>query len=476
MADLISDGGQVQEMLPTMSRQLASFVAGSQLEAIPAHVRHHAVLALFNAFAAGLAGAGDDVIARLGVAFESVSGTGNHGLIGSAGRHDIQSAAFINAATMNVLDFDDTHIPTIIHPTSVVAPAVLALAERLALSGAEALHALVLGMEVTCRIGNAVTPGHYARGWHITATCGIFGAAAACAKLLGLDEQATLWALGNASSQAGGLVETLGFMSKSVGVGAAARGGLMSAIMAKGGVQGPPLPLEGPRGFVQVTSDRPEFERLHTGLGEEWDMLQTMFKPYPCGVVLNPVIDASLTARNLLRIDPAQVSSIVVTGNPLLRNRADRPAITAGREAQVSAQHAIAASLLKGAAGAAEFSDAAVADPHLRAFRAKVRSVEVDQDIPIEAVRLRIELTNGEAVDVEEVCARGSAARPMDDGDLSAKMTAAAKFGCPGLDCEPLADALWNVRDVPEASILMKLANPADSDAAARHVRSNLLV
>ncbi len=475
MADFIAERTDVQEMLPTMSHQLASFVACSKLEAIPAHVQRHAVRALFNAFAAALAGAGDEVVARLGVAFETVSAAGNHGLVGNISQHDIQSAVFINAATMNVLDFDDTHIPTIIHPTSVVAPAVLALAERLALSGAEALHALILGMEVTCRIGNAVTPRHYARGWHITATCGIFGAAAACAKLLGLDERATLWALGNASSQAGGLVETLGFMSKSVGVGAAARGGLMSAIMAKGGVEGPLLPLEGPRGFVRVTSDHPDIERLHAGLGEEWDLLQTMFKPYPCGVVLNPVIDASLTARNRLQIDPAQVSAIVVTGNPLLRDRADRAAITTGREAQVSAQHAIAASLLIGAAGAAEFSDAAVADPQLRALRAKVRSVEADQAIPMEAAKLRIELTNGEAVDVEEACARGSTARPMDDDDLSAKMIAAASFGCPELDCEPLADALWTVADLPRASILMKLACPTHDSGATKHVRSNIL-
>ena len=125
-------------------------------------------------------------------------------LIGRSERMDGFSAAFVNAVGANLLDFDDTHPETIIHPTAPVAPAVLAVAEQRGSSGLDVLQAFALGGEVECRLGMAVSPGHYARGWHITATCGVFGAAAAAAKLLGLDAAQTAHALGIAASQAGG--------------------------------------------------------------------------------------------------------------------------------------------------------------------------------------------------------------------------------------------------------------------------------
>src|SRR5690606_8646087 len=115
----------------------------------------------------------------------------------------------------NVFDFDDTHDPTIIHPTAPVAPVLFALAEQKPVPGRDLLHAFILGVEIECRLGNAISPEHYARGWHITATCGVFGASMAAGKLLGLDARQLVWALGSASSQASGLVETLGTMAKS---------------------------------------------------------------------------------------------------------------------------------------------------------------------------------------------------------------------------------------------------------------------
>ena len=123
------------------------------------------------------------------------AGAPQAGLIGRPERLDILSASFINAAGANLFDYDDTHLRTVIHPTAPVAPAVLALAEVQGCSGTAALHALILGMEIACRIGNGVSPGHYARGWHITATCGVFGAAAASATLgLSQSQASHTWA------------------------------------------------------------------------------------------------------------------------------------------------------------------------------------------------------------------------------------------------------------------------------------------
>ena len=177
------------------------------------------------------------------------------------------TAAFLNAASGNVFDFDDTHIPTVIHPTAPVAPALFALAAQRRVSGAELLHAFVLGVEIECRLGNAISPGHYRRGWHITATCGVFGAAAAAGELVGLDTTHMIWALGNASAQSSGLVETLGTMAKSIGVGNAARNGLLAALFAERGFAGPDHPLEGPRGFIPVMGGDCDLAGLTAGLG-----------------------------------------------------------------------------------------------------------------------------------------------------------------------------------------------------------------
>lgn len=447
-------------MVRGLSSALAAYVAGSRFDSIPQDVRDHGVRAVFNGFGTALGGSSDPAITRLADTFIAFTSKGASSVIGHNALYDIQSAAFLNAAAMNVFDFDDTHMPTIIHPTAPVLPAVLALAERIGASGADVLHATILGMEIACRLGNAVSPQHYARGWHISSTCGIFGAATACAKLLDLREEQIVWAFGNASAQASGLVETLGFMAKSVGMGGAARNGMMSALMAERGVEGPPHPLEGPRGFLTVTCDNPRPELVMQDLGTQWEMCRNMYKPYPCGVVLNPVIDACLAARARPGMAPAQIKAIRVCGNPLLKARADRADVTSGREAQVSAQHAVAVCLVRGAAGAAEFSDAAVGDPDIRMVRRKVTAIEADEGIPVEAAVLHFTLTNGETFSLRETMATGSLQRPMNNDALVAKYNALAAYGCPALDAEPLAQALWNLPALPDIRALLNLARP----------------
>jgi 2-methylcitrate dehydratase PrpD len=443
-----------------VSRQLAEFVAASRLEDIPEPVRAHGAAALFNGFGTALGGSSDQAIERLLASLGDFSSAPTATAIGKNSRYDMPTAAFINAAAINVFDFDDTHAGTIIHPTAPVAPAALALAESRNRSGSELLHAFILGVEVTCRLGNAISPSHYDRGWHITATCGVFGATVAAAKLLGLGAEQIVWALGSAAAQASGLVETLGFMAKSVGVGNAARNGLLSALIAEAGVEGPPHPIEGPRGFLTVTCDAPRPERVTENLGTQWEILRNMFKPYPCGVVLNPVIDACLTARTRPEFRPERVSRIIVRGNPLLKARADRPNVSTGREAQVSAQHAVAVSLLRGAAGAAEFSDAAVADPSVRAFREKVAGVEAHADIPVEAAELDIVLAGGGTIRLRENAATGLE-RPMSEAALRAKFDALAAYGCPALDPAPLAAMLRRLPELADVGTLMAGARPA---------------
>lgn len=356
-----------------------------------------------------------------------------------------------------MFDFEDTHTRTIIHPTAPVAPALFALAESSRMSGEQLLLAFVLGVETECRIGNAISPWHYQRGWHITSTCGVFGAAAAAGKALGLNAKRMKWALGNASAQSSGLVETLGSMSKSIGVGNAARNGLLSALLAERDFSGPDQPLEGARCFLRVTGENPDFACITEGLGEHWEIIANTYKPYPCGVVLNPVIEACLALSPSRDLDIAQVERIEITGHPILRERTDRPHIITGREAQVSVQHAVAVALTKGRAVLPEFSDGCVADVALRALGNKVRFVD-DASYKVESAQVTVHTRTAAPVSYFVEQARGSNARPLSDSDLENKLRDLAHYDAPGRDREALIQAVWALDRTSEAGALMRLA------------------
>ena len=441
----------------SLTRQLAAFVNRSRWEDLSEEVRHEAKRSILNFFGTALGGCRDRATQTAYDVLAPFAGPQTATIIGRAERIDSLNAAFLNALSGNVFDFDDTHPRTIIHPTAPVAPALFALAEERRITGAQLLHAFVLGVEIECRLGNAISPGHYRRGWHITATCGVFGAAAAASKCLGLDEQQIVWALGNASAQSSGLVETLGSMSKSIGVGNAARNGLLSALLAEQGFAGPEQPIEGPRGFLRVTGDEPKFAELTDGLGERWEICTNTYKPYPCGVVLNAVIDACLEVRNHPQFNLDKIQSITVEGHPLLLERTDRPAVTTGREAQVSAQHSVAVTLLTGEAGVEQFSDAAVTNPEVLRLRSKVRMIE-NGSYPVGAARVTLTQADGIEISARVDDARGSSNRPLSDAEIETKLRKLAAYGAPGIDPAPLIEAVWTLDKAEDASMCLQWA------------------
>ncbi|HEY5797232.1 MAG TPA: MmgE/PrpD family protein [Bosea sp. (in: a-proteobacteria)] len=440
-----------------ISRSLARFVVDSSWPDMPEALRHEAKRSIVNVIGTALGGSSDAATRRTAETLAPFSSPAEATIIGRREQMNCLDAAFVNALAGNVFDFDDTHPGTIIHPSAPVAPPLFALAQRSPMSGAQLLHAFILGVEIECRLGNAVSPFHYKKGWHITATCGVFGAAAAIGKVLGLDETQLLWALGNASAQSCGLVETLGTMAKSIGVGQSARGGLLAALLAQNGVEGPELPVEGPRGFLQVMGSEPDLAGLTEGLGERWELLRNTYKPYPCGVVLNPVIDAVLSLREQSHVPPEAVAGIRVLGHPLLGERADRPAVTTGREAQVSAQHAVAVVWLDGRAGVTEFSDTRVRAPDVLALRGKV-SVHQEAGHSVDGARVEITLTDGTVLDHVVKAARGSTDNPLSDAEISAKFKTLAAHGCPGFDPKPLLAALWRLDEAPDAGRVIALS------------------
>ncbi|HEY6027732.1 MAG TPA: MmgE/PrpD family protein, partial [Pseudolabrys sp.] len=342
-----------------VTARVARFIAQTQWSDMPPEVIHQAKRSFMNFFAVALAGSRTEPIE---IAFRSLAtfaGKEQAAVVGRRERLDALSAVFLNASAANVHDFCDTHVKTVIHPTVPVAPPVLALSELKRTSGRDALLAFVLGNEVQARIGLAISPDHYNRGWHITSTCGGFGAAAAAGKLLGLDERQLVWALGIAATQAAGLCECLGTPAKSVSVGNAARNGLWAALLAQRGFEGPNEPLAGVQGFFNALAGPTDLS-VTESFGETWQVMATSYKPYPCGFVIHPVLDCIVDWRTSHPAD--EVTEVLVRGNPLMKLRADRPAIQTGRESQVSVQHAVAAALITGRAGVAEFTDACVRD------------------------------------------------------------------------------------------------------------------
>jgi 2-methylcitrate dehydratase PrpD len=381
-------GGEAGRGQAGLTAELAELLARSRWEDVPAAVRHEATRAVVNIAGCVVAGRADSAVGILRRAFP----------------HD---DALLDAAAATAHDYDDTHLRTVIHATPPVAGALFSLARSRSISGPQFLHALILGVETTCRLGNAVTPGHYERGWHITSTCGIFGATASAGKILQLNQKQFVHAFGIAATQAAGLVEVLGSMARVLNAGFAARNGLAAALLAADGFEGPAQPLEGLRGFMNVFGGRNDAGQLTDGWGERWELTKVAYKPYPSGVVLHALIDACLEHREKIR----ESESIVVALNPLAVERTDRPEPRNALEARLSAHHAVAVVALRGRAGLAEFSDAAATDPQLQAFRRRVRVVPEGRLDKMAAL-----VTAGKTV------ISAPASKPMDDARIEAKL------------------------------------------------------
>ena len=442
---------------PGVTQTLARFVVDTRWEDIPEQARHEAKRALLNFFAVAIAGCRTEPVELALKTLAEFSGGKQATIVGRTERIDALGAAFLNAAGANVFDYCDTHLPTVVHPTAPLAPALLALAELQRVTGPELLLAFVLGFEIECRVGGAVSPGHYPRGWHITSTCGVFGSAAGAAKLLGLKENQVVWTLGNAATQSAGLCECLGWPAKSVSVGNAARNGLFSALLAEKGYSGPVEPIAGAQGFLAAMGEPPNWAALTEGLGRSWEVNDNSLKPYPAGFVIHPLLDCALDWRH--RHPGAVVEKVAVRGNPLLLQRTDRPEVATGRESQVSLQHAVAAALVLGKAGLDQFTDACVNDAAVKEMRRKV-DVASNPAISTIAVEMDLWTKDGKKHSVSTEAARGSSANPLKDSEIEQKLLDEARTWRPTHDIRPLIDAVWELDKSGDVSNLAAMTVP----------------
>ena len=379
-------------------------------------------------------------------------------LLGRTEKVDIASAALINGITSHTFDFDDTHLKTIIHPAGPVASALLALAEHTGASGRELLDALVLGIDVACRVGNAMYPEHYDRGWHITGSTGTLGAAAACARLLKLDASKTAMALGIAASQPVGMREQFGTMTKPFHPGAAARAGLMSALLASKGYTASPKALEAPRGMMQTVSTKNDWLEITDELGKRFEISFNSYKPFACGIVIHPSIDACVQLARQ-GVTPEQVESIELKVHSLVLELTGKKEPADGLQAKFSVYHGCAAGLTFGRAAEDEFSDEVVNRADMVALRRKVVAT-VDDSIDEASADVTAVLKDGQRVHVFVAHAIGSLKNPMTDANLEAKFHGLSDPVLGTSQTSELISACWNIATAASVNAVVALASP----------------
>ena len=366
-------------------------------------------------------------------------GSGACTLVGAGHRASPLTAAMLNGALGNVLEMDDVDKRAILHPGPSVIPAALAACESVGADAADFLDAVVRGYEAVIALGRAVGPGHYAF-WHNTGTCGPFGAAAAAASVLGLDEVRTAHALGLAATQASGFWQTRhepASMAKQLHTARAAHAGLAAAQLSAQGFDGPLAILEGPQGFFAATCPGADPEAVMADHGAPWLIEQVSFKPWPACRHAHAAIDAALAGR-AAGITPDQIKTAELVTYADAIKFCDRPQPASVIDAKFSLQHALAVTLLRGEPQLADFEADAFNDPQVKALKRRVSVRAGDPYLAAYPARygagLRLTLTDGAVRAFDHPDALGDPENPLSHDQLAAKARRLARHGGFGAD------------------------------------------
>jgi 2-methylcitrate dehydratase PrpD len=408
----------------TLTKTLCDYLAAAQFSDLSAKAISEARRSVLDWIGCALAGSGHKTITTLLSVLQDISGRPQATVFGRGLRLGLLDAPLANGQMGHVLDYDDTHMGgVVLHTSSPVLAALFALAERSPVSGADFMLAYAVAFEAGVRSGRTA-PGHHKGGWHLTGTLGTIAAGVACGKLLNLDRQRLTYAMGIAATQAAGMQQNRGTMGKSFHAGKAASNGVLSALLAERGFDSTQEIIEGKRGFSRIYSDVAEPDRLIAGLGDGWLIETNGHKPYACGVVLHPSIDAVIALRNREAIDPASVSEISLRVNPLVLSITGVVEPSTGLQSKFSTVHSAAVALIDGAAGVAQYSDDKAADPLVAGLRRKVKAVADETLRKDEAYAVIV--AGGKRHEVHIAHASGTADNPMSDAAIEAKFMANA--------------------------------------------------
>ncbi len=441
------------------TRQLAHFAVYSRPGDVPSKIRHEGTRALVNWIGLPINTCRHDTTERAIAAFEEFSGPRRASLLGRSEKLDIFKAAFINCIASCIADYDDTHLATIIHPTGPVASTLLALAEHRKAAGSDFLHALILGIEVQCRLARALAapPAKCDAAWFLTGITGGIGAAIAAGRLLDLSEQQMVWAIGVAAARASGTRQTHGTMGKNLVPAWTAEEGLQSAFLARQDFTTSDSILEGPRGLGHLYAREANFPALVAGLGEHWELTQNAYKPFPSGIVMHGAITGALEIAQEWRPAPEAIRRVELEVHPwcleLTGGREPRTAL----EATFSVYHWVAVALIERRISIRQFSDTCVADPFVAALRGRVEARSNEAFARDEAV-VRVRLSDECILERHVAHALGSTERPLDDAALGAKLHDLADGVIGESASGLLEERCWNIERAPDASAIVAAA------------------
>lgn len=448
--------------MPTMSdatSRMVDYVLATTADSLPAPVRREALRTFVNIFGCTVGGSRHDAVAMTEAALLPFAGEAQATLIGRGRKSDILTASLINCLSSSVYTFDDTHAEAIVHPSGPVMAAVLALAERRPTHGRDLLTAFALGVEIVCRLSKAISvpPARGSIAWSQTGiTCGI-GTAVAAGKLLQLDARAMRRAVGIAASQASGIRAMHGTICTPMMPAHAAQVGLRAAILAQAGVTSSERSIEGKYGFAECFAQQPELSVLVGEFGERFEILGNTYKPYPCGIVIHSMIDGCLQLKAETAVDARSIEQVHIKANPTALALCDRRQPKDEFEGQVSLYQWVAAALLRGKAGVAEGTDAAIADTDIAALRERIVAV-ADPSVAPDATDITITLRDGAKLQKQVQHCIGSKDRPMTDREIEIKFEGLADGILTPDKTKALIATCWRLESLAVAADVVRAA------------------
>lgn len=409
----------------SVTHDMVRFALRLEWASLPEAVRREAPRAWLNWVACAVGASRTPVMDAAVRGILAMEPAGEVGLLGRGESSSVSNAALLNCLGSSAQTYDDTHLATITHPTGPVAAAALAVACKRArggspVSGGDLLVALVAGLELECRFSCTIAAGGGRQGWYMTGLSGGIGAAAAAGLLLGLDHDQMVSALGLAATQAGGLRATHGSMAITYVPGMAARNGVAAAYMASAGFDCGSIALDGRNGLLQVLTGATDAGLIRAELGTRYEFLNNTYKPYPCGIVIHPAIDACLNLARVQGVKAEDIDRVDMRVHPDALNLCWRKLPDNAMDAQVSLFHWTAATLVHGAAGLAQGYIACVLDPRVRALQERMQAEAIPAMRDNEA-EVSVRLKSGQALTSHIRDATGSVTNPMTDEQLTEK-------------------------------------------------------
>ena len=439
------------------TNQIAKFVLESDFESLNSDVVHAGKKAFINFLAVSIYSSTDPTLKILLELFNENTNKELATIVGTNLKSNLDNATLANGYLGHLEDFDDTHFPTIIHPSSPTFPSALALADNKRKSGKEFLLASILGIEICCRVGVTMHPSHYDQGWHITGTTGVFGSAIASAILLDLTELKLENCLGIAGTQAAGGREVFGTMSKPFHAGRSSQSGLLAANLASKGFTSATNIFEGRRGFFDVLAPEYDLDILTDKLGSKWEIFQNGLKPYACGVVNHPLIDAMIKFKNENQFNINNIKGIKAYVHhlvPELVGHKQHPTI--GLEGKFSFHHSMAVGLLHGRATPLEYTDTIVKDTDVEKLR-NIIQCEIREDFNEEQAIVEITYKDNTVTVVEIESCSGSPENPLTDKQLIDKFNILVQGTLGEKKTEELLGVLWNLEQVDDMSSILPM-------------------